>query len=439
MPTDRSAELYARARQVIPGGVNSPVRAFASVGGTPRFVARGAGAELIDADGNRYVDLVGSWGPLILGHARAEVALAAIGAIGHGSSFGAPTRGEVELAELLVDAVPGIEKVRLVSSGTEAAMSAVRLARGVTGRARILKFAGHYHGHADALLVAAGSGVATLGIPGSPGVTAGAAADTLVVPWNDPEALAAVVTAHGDDLAAILAEPVPANMNLVPPEPGFLALLRETADRCGALLVFDEVITGFRVARGGAQAYHGVTPDLTVLGKVVGGGFPLAAFGGRAEVMDHLAPDGPVYQAGTLSGNPVAVAAGLAQLALLDDAAYTALTATAVRLAADLDAAFAAAADAGGPQVTVTRHATLVGVVAAPRTPTRYEDVAAADHDHYARFFHAMLARGVYLAPSGYEVVFPSLALRPADLDQVAEAAREAAHVAATTTGRPVA
>ncbi len=428
MDTTRSAALFDRARAVIPGGVNSPVRAFSSVGGTPRFIARGEGGELIDVDGNRYIDLVNSWGPLVLGHARREVRDAAVAALERGSSFGAPTSGEVELAEAIVDAVPSIEKVRLVNSGTEAGMSAVRLARGATGRAKLLKFVGHYHGHSDALLVAAGSGVATLGIPGSPGVTAGAVADTILVPWNDRAAVSAVVDEHGDDLAAILCEPVPANMNLVPPEEGFLAFLREQADRSGALLVFDEVISGFRLARGGAQELHGVTPDVTVLGKIVGGGFPLAAFGGPAALMDHLAPDGPVYQAGTLSGNPVAVAAGAAQLALLTDDVYDHLE-VATRAVAD---GFAQALASAGLRAQVVRHRTLAGVVFADRAPTRYEDVAAADHDAYATFFHAMLEAGVYLAPSGYEVVFTSLALDEGAVATVVEAAgRAAAAVAA--------
>jgi glutamate-1-semialdehyde 2,1-aminomutase len=423
MTTAASARLYARARAVIPGGVNSPVRAFTSVGGTPRFIARGEGATLLDVDGNRYLDLVNSWGPLLFGHARAEVVTAATAAMERGSSFGAPTEGEVRLAERIAALVPSIEKVRLVNSGTEAGMSAVRLARGATGRTKLLKFVGHYHGHSDALLVAAGSGVATLGIPGSPGVTPGAAADTVLVAWNDRDAVTAAVDAHGDDLAAILAEPVPANMNLVPPEPGFLAFLRAEADRSGAVLVFDEVITGFRLAPGGAQQREGVLPDITVLGKVVGGGLPLAAFGGSAALMDELAPDGPVYQAGTLSGNPVAVAAGLAQLELLCDELYDCLEAITVRVADALAAAFAHA----GLIAQVTRHGTLAGLLVADRAPRCYEDVAGADHEVYARFFHAMLRRGIYLAPSGYEVVFTSLALDDAAVAAIAAAAGEAA------------
>lgn len=421
---NRNEQLFEQSQKVIPGGVNSPVRAFDSVGGTPRFIRRGHGATLEDADGRSYVDLVNSWGPLLFGHAREEVLEAARTALGSGSSFGAPTEAEVELAERVVAAVPSVEKVRLTNSGTEAGMSAVRLARGATGRRKLLKFAGHYHGHADALLVAAGSGVATLGIPGSPGVTEGAAADTVLVPWNDRDAVAAAVDTHGDDLAAILCEPVPANMNLVAPEEGFLAFLREQADRSGAVLVFDEVISGFRLARGGAQELHGVTPDLTVLGKVLGGGFPLAAFGGRADLMDHLAPVGPVYQAGTLSGNPVAVAAGLAQLTLVEQpGVYEQLQATTDRVAADLRAAFAGS----DLPVQVLQHGTLAGLVFTRDTPRRYEDVAAADHDLYGRFFHAMLDRGVYLAPSGYEVVFTSLALDEAALTTIGEAARGAA------------
>jgi glutamate-1-semialdehyde 2,1-aminomutase len=428
MSVDRSAQLFDRARQVIPGGVNSPVRAFDSVGGVPRFIERAEGAELVDVDGNRYVDLVGSWGPLILGHARPEIVEAVTRAARSGSTFGAPTEGEVELAEAIVEAVPSVEKVRLVSSGTEAGMSAIRLARGATGRRKLLKFVGHYHGHSDALLVAAGSGVATLGIPGSPGVTEGAAQDTVLVPWNDRDAVRAAVDAHAEDLAAILCEPVAANMNLVPPEDGFLAFLRTEADRSGAVLVFDEVITGFRLARGGAQQVHGVTPDVTVLGKIVGGGLPLAAFGGRAELMDRLAPAGPVYQAGTLSGNPVAVAAGLAQLSLLDDGLYRHLE----QVTATLVESFRAAFEAAGVDARVTHHGTLAGIVfGLADRPRRYEDVAGADHDVYARFFHHMLDRGVYLAPSGYEVVFTSAALDAGALERVAEAAMQAARALA--------
>ncbi|GGI05669.1 glutamate-1-semialdehyde 2,1-aminomutase [Egicoccus halophilus] len=425
MDTEISARLFERARAVIPGGVNSPVRAFDSVGGTPRFIARGEGAELVDADGNRYLDLVNSWGPLLFGHVPAEVREAAVDAIGRGSSFGAPTEGEIALAEAIVDAVPSVDKVRLVNSGTEAGMSAIRLARGATGRRKLLKFVGHYHGHSDALLVAAGSGVATLGIPGSPGVTDGAAEDTVLVPWNDRDAVAEAVQVHGHDLAAILCEPVPANMNLVAPEDGFLAFLRAQADASGAVLVFDEVISGFRVARGGAQQLHGVTPELTVLGKIVGGGFPLAAFGGRAELMDALAPAGPVYQAGTLSGNPVAVAAGLAQLRLLTDDVYARLGVVTDGLVDGLRTAF----DAAGVPAQVLRHATLAGVLFAETAPRRYEDVAAADHARYARFFHGMLERGVYLAPSGYEVIFPSTALSDAHVERIVTAADEVARM----------
>lgn len=421
----RSEELYERACRVTPGGVNSPARTFTAVGGTPRFVVEGSGAHLVDEDGRRYVDLVQSWGALPLGHARQEVVAAARKAVERGSTFGAPTRGEVELAERLVEAVPSLDQVRLVNSGTEATMSAVRLARGATGRTRVLKFAGHYHGHGDGLLAAAGSGVAALALPGSAGVTPGAAGDTVVVPWNDPDAVVAAVGEHGDDLAAILCEPVAANMNLVPPRDGFLTTLRREADRCGALLVFDEVITGFRLGRAGAQGAHGVTPDLTALGKAMGGGFPLAAFGGRGDVMDELAPAGPVYQAGTLSGNPVAVAAALAQLDLLTGEVYTELARVATDLAGGLEEALAGA----DVPTVVRRHGTLVGVLFAAGEPWDAGDVEGADHAAYARFFHAMLERGVYLPPSDHEVLFPATALGGGPLERVLEAAGEAARV----------
>ena len=423
MTAERSAELHRRAVAVIPGGVNSPVRAFGAVGGTPRFVASGSGAHLVDVDGVRYLDYVGSWGPLILGHAHPEVTAAARAALERGSSYGAPTEAEVELAEAIRDAYPGVDQVRAVSSGTEATMTAIRLARGATGRAKIVKFAGHYHGHADALLVAAGSGVATLGLPDSPGVTAGAVADTIVVAWNDPDAVEAAFAAHGDDIALVVCEPVAANMGVVPPRDGFLALLRDLTRRHGALLLFDEVLTGFRVARGGVAELSGVTPDLAAFGKVVGGGFPLAAFGGREDLMSRLAPAGPVYQAGTLSGNPVAVAAGLAQLRLLDAAAYLRLGELADRFVAGLEQAFA---DAGVTAV-VQRAASLFSVFFGVTAVRDYGEARAADHDAYARFFAGMLERGVYLPPSGYEAIFLSLAHDDADIDATVAAAREVA------------
>ncbi|MGZ8599119.1 MAG: glutamate-1-semialdehyde 2,1-aminomutase [Actinomycetota bacterium] len=417
----RSEDLFERARRAIPGGVNSPVRAFGAVGGTPRFAAHGEGAYLVDADGGRYVDLVQSWGALLFGHGRREIVDAAILAAERGTSFGAPTENEVELAERVTSAMPAVEMVRLVSSGTEAAMSAVRLARGFTGRDLVVKFDGCYHGHSDALLAkGAGSGVATLGNPGSPGVTPGSAADTLTVAFNDPDGVRAAFAGAGDRIAAVIVEPVAANMGVVPPEPGFLEGLRERCTDAGALLVFDEVITGFRIALGGAQQTYAVTPDLTVLGKVMGGGFPCAAFGGRRDVMEHLAPVGPVYQAGTLSGNPVAVAAGIAALDLarsLDP--YAALTATADGLAGGLAAGFAAR----GIAATINRAASMFSVSFSDRPVRDFAGARAADHQRFARFFHHMLERGVWLPPSGYELWTLGTAHGPAEVELVLEAA----------------
>ena len=413
--------LLARANACIPGGVNSPVRAFNAVGGAPFFVASAHGAELVDTEGNHYIDYVQSWGASILGHADPHIVEAVQRAAADGTSFGAPTAREVELAEAICDRVTSVEKVRLVSSGTEAAMTAVRLARGATSRTKILKFAGCYHGHLDSLLVAAGSGVATLGIPGSAGVTPGAVEDTVVVPFNDIPAVDAAFLEH--DFAAVLVEPIAANMGLVPPAPGFLDYLRNRTAGVGALLVFDEVITGFRVGVGGAQHRFGITPDLSIFGKVVGGGLPLAAVGGVAAVMDHLAPLGPVYQAGTLSGNPLATAAGLAALHQLDQAAYDELERKTAMLVAGLRTAFA---DTDFP-VQVTQAATLAGLFFAPAPVTDYAQAQQADHERYARFFHAMLDRGVYFAPSGYETTFVSLAHTDAIINRTVELAAEIA------------
>ena len=417
------SDLFTRAQARIPGGVNSPVRAFGSVGGDPFFVARAEGAYLETDDGRELLDYVQSWGASILGHAHPVVVDAVQRAAADGTSFGAPTRREVELAEAIAARVPSVEKVRLVSSGTEAAMTAVRLARGATGRAKVLKFAGCYHGHLDALLVAAGSGLATLGLPGSAGVTEGTVADTVVVDFNDAAGVTAAFAEFGADLAAVLVEPVAANMGLVPPDPGFLEHLRAECSAHGALLVFDEVITGFRVGLAGAQGRYGITPDLSIFGKVVGGGLPLAAVGGPAAVMDELAPLGPVYQAGTLSGNPLATAAGLAVLGLLDDDVYATIEA---RAAALTDGLAAALGDAGFA-VTAPRAFTLGGLFFSP-TPVRdYDDAKAGDTATYARFFHAMLDRGVYLAPSAFEAMFPSLAHTDADIARTVEIAADAA------------
>ena len=420
----RSAELYQRALELIPGGVNSPVRAMRSIGREPIFIARGEGAELIDVDGNRFIDYVCSWGPLIHGHAHPHVLTAVGEAAARGTSFGAPTAGEVELAGEVARRMEAVEMLRMTSSGTEAAMTAVRLARAATGRETIVKFSGAYHGHSDGLLAQAGSGLATQGLPASPGVLAGATARTVVVPWNDREALAAAVERHQP--AAIIAEPLPANMGLVPPAEGFLELLRVQADDSGALLIVDEVISGFRVALGGAQELTGVRGDLTVLGKIIGGGLPAAALGGRAELMRMLAPAGEVYQAGTLSGNPLAVAAGLATLELLDEGAYARLAAITERLASGLREAARADGSPGGYPVEVVSMPGLLTVFFSDRPVRSFADARACDLNAHAAWCRELLARGVYPPPSQFEAWFPSLAHTEEHLQRTCEAAAAA-------------
>ncbi|MGO9972762.1 MAG: glutamate-1-semialdehyde 2,1-aminomutase [Solirubrobacteraceae bacterium] len=418
--TVRSSELYRRALRLLPGGVNSPVRAMGSIGRDPIFIASGAGSRLIDVDGNEYVDWVCSWGPLVLGHAHPDVVAAVADAAARGTTYGAPTEGEVLLAAEIADRMPSVEMVRMTSSGTEATMSAIRLARAVTGREPILKFAGAYHGHVDGLLAQAGSGLATQGIPSSPGVPEAAAAATVIVPWNDREAVRAETERHA--LAAIIAEPIPANMGVVPPAPGFLALLRERAEATGALLILDEVISGFRVARGGAQELLGVAADLTILGKICGGGLPAAAYGGSRELLERIAPAGDVYQAGTLSGNPLAVAAALATLQALDGEAYARLARTTEALAEGLREAAASV----GRELTVQTVPGLVTPFFTGAAVSDYAGAAACDLTAYGAWCRELLARGVYPPASQFEAWFPSLAHTEEDVERTVRAAAAA-------------
>jgi glutamate-1-semialdehyde 2,1-aminomutase len=415
----------------MPGGVNSPVRAFKSVGGEPLFIREGRGSHLIDADGNDYVDYVGSWGPMILGHAHPQVVAAVREAVGRGTSYGASTELEVRLAERITQAMPAVERVRLVNSGTEAVMSAVRLARAFTGRSRVLKFEGCYHGHADGFLAKAGSGIATLGIPDTPGVPAEYASLTLTVPFNDLGQVETAFRDHGDDLACVVVEPVAGNMGVVPPAAGFLEGLRGLTERHGALLLFDEVITGFRAAYGGVQSITGVRPDLTTLGKIIGGGFPLAAYGGRRDIMEKIAPEGPVYQAGTLSGNPIAVTAGLTTLEIL---AETDPYAELERRAARLEAGLREAAAAAGVPSTLNRVGSMLTAFFTPDPVTDYASARRADTERYGRYFRAMLERGVYFAPSQFEAAFVSTAHTDAEIEATVGAAAAALRSLTTPT-----
>ena len=418
-----SQKLFNHAQLLIPGGVNSPVRAFRAVGGTPLFIKRGRGAHVWDADGNMYIDYVGSWGPLIAGHAHPEVIKAVQQVAERGLSFGAPTEAEIEMASLLIKLVPSIEQVRLVSSGTEATMSAIRVARGFTRRSKIIKFEGCYHGHVDSLLVKAGSGSLTLGQPSSAGIPPETTAHTLVLDFNNEAALRTAFVREGKDIAAVIIEPVVGNANLIPPKPGFLQLLRELCTRHGVVLIFDEVMTGFRVALGGAQALYGIKPDMTTLGKVIGGGMPVGAFGGRRDIMQCVAPVGPVYQAGTLSGNPVAVAAGLATLRIVQTTGfYDKLSASAYALCKGLSAAAAAHQIAFSAQ----QVGGMFGLYFRQSPPQSYAEVMECDKDHFNQFFHSMLAEGVYLAPSAYEAGFVSSAHTTADLEKTLVAANKA-------------
>lgn len=419
----RSHEAFVRANRAIPGGVNSPARAFGAVGGEPPFIGRAEGAYLHDIDGHAYLDYIGSWGPMILGHNHPEVKAAVADALDRGTSYGAPTTAEVDIAEAVIGMVPSIEKVRFVSSGTEATMSALRLARGVTGREKVVKMAGHYHGHVDALLIQAGSAATTLGTPNSPGVTKGTAADTLLCPFNDADAVEGLFRANPGQIAAVLLEPVAGNMGLVPPRPGYLERLREITRREGAILIFDEVMTGFRLALGGAQGRFGVVPDLTTLGKIVGGGLPAAAYGASAAIMDSISPAGPIYQAGTLSGNPLAMAAGLATLNLLKkESPYDRLESLSARLEEGLRRA---ARDAKVPHC-VQRVGSMITLFFREGPVWDYEDAKGSDTKLFGRFFWELMARGVYWPCSQFEAAFVSAALTEDEIDRTAEAARDA-------------
>ena len=416
MNQEKSQQLFERAKQSIPGGVNSPVRAYRSVGGTPPFIARGQGSRLWDVDGNEFIDYIGSWGPLLLGHRYPSVIEAIELALEIGTSFGAPTEREIELAELIRSLVPSVEMVRLVNSGTEASMSALRVARGFTGRDLTIKFEGCYHGHVDSLLVKAGSGVATLGLPDSPGVPKGFSDTTIALPFNCPDAVEATFRERGDEIAAVIVEPVVGNMGCVPPAPGYLQGLRDLCTRHGAVLIFDEVMTGFRVAAGGAQALYGIRPDMTVMGKVIGGGLPIAAYGGRRDIMTHIAPMGPIYQAGTLSGNPLAVSAGIAMLRHIKENP---------RLYADLEAKTKRLAEAAPKGMTVNRVGSMFTWFFTDQPVTDYESAKRSDTARFKKFFHGMLDRGIYLPPSQFEAAFVSTAHCDADIDTTVAAARE--------------
>jgi glutamate-1-semialdehyde 2,1-aminomutase len=419
---DHSERLFARALELMPGGVNSPVRAFRGVGGTPLFIRSAQGPTVVDVDGRSFIDYVGSWGPMILGHADAEIVAALAAVAANGTSFGAPNELEIQLAEEIIDAVPSIEMVRMVSSGTEATMSAIRLARGISGRDKLVKFEGCYHGHADSLLVKAGSGVATLGLPDSPGVPASLAQHTLTVPFNDTQALAEVFEQHAD-IAAVIIEPVVGNMGCVPPQPGFLNFVRDVTRKHGALFICDEVMTGFRVARGGAQELYAVKPDITCLGKIIGGGLPVGAYGGSRELMTNIAPVGSIYQAGTLSGNPLAMTAGLVTLRRLRDSS---IYRTLEERSAKLCNGVADAAAAAGVEVTTNRVGSMWTSFFTNEPVTNWESANKSDRARYGRFFHAMLNEGVYLAPSQFEAGFVSITHTDAIIDQTIEAARKA-------------